>query len=120
MQLPNINNKMNMSTTNYSYYAIPLIFAQPLYASLRGPFNRLKVDDNVNPRLVLDRLEKEGKHSPRLIASLRRRESCEKNLWEGLSMIFAAIVAGNTAGLSAKWMNGVSAAYFLFRCAYSA
>lgn len=80
---------------------------------------RLKADNNINPRLALDALEKSGKYSPRLIAKLRRRESCEKNVWEGMALILAAIVAGNTAGLSDKWMNTISLGYFVIRIAYS-
>lgn len=80
---------------------------------------RLKLDDNINPRLTLDKIEKSGKYSPRLIAKLRRRESCEKNIWEGLPLIFGAIVAGNAAGLSDKWMNTISLGYFVVRIAYS-
>lgn len=106
-------------TTNYSYYAVPFILLQPLFSSLRGPLVRLGVDNNVNPRIVLDQLEKSGKYSPNLIAKLRRRESSEKNLWEGMPMILAAIVAGNTAGLSAQWMNLISIGYFVIRCAFS-
>jgi len=106
-------------TTNYSYYAVPLIFLQPLFSSLRGPLVRLGVDNNANPRIVLDQLEKSGKYSPNLIAKLRRRESSEKNLWEGMPMILAAIVAGNSAALSAEWMNAMSLGYFVARCFYS-
>ena len=105
--------------TNLSYYLLPLIWFQGPYSSSRGPLMRLKKDDNINPRLVLDSLEKSGNLSPRLIAKLRRRESCEKNCWEGLPMILAAVVAGNSVGLSEQWMNAISVGYFLFRCGYS-
>lgn len=105
--------------TNLSYYLLPLIWFQAPYASVRGPLIRLRLDDNTNPRLCLDRLEKSGKYSPRLIAKLRRRESCEKNVWEGMPMILAAIVAGNAVGLSERFMNTVSIGYFVLRCAYS-
>lgn len=79
----------------------------------------MKLDNNINPRLCLDTLEKSGKYSPRLIAKLRRRESAEKNCWEGLPMILAAVVAGNTVGLSDTWMNGATLGYFLARCGFS-
>jgi uncharacterized MAPEG superfamily protein len=64
-------------------------------------------------------MEKSGKYSPRLIAKLRRRASCEQNVNDGMAMILAAIVAGNTVGLSAEWMNTISIGYFLARVAYS-
>jgi uncharacterized MAPEG superfamily protein len=105
-------------TYNYSYHAVPLIFLQVIFNAPRGALIRMRVDNNVNPRLVLDQMEKSGKYSPRLIAKLRRKQSCEANLWEGLPMIIAAIIAGNTAGLSAEYMNAVSASYFVLRTLY--
>ena len=81
-----------MITTNYSYYAAPLFFLQTVYASLRGPLIKMKLDNNIAPRDVLNEMEKSGKYSPRLIAKLRRREGCEKNMWEGMPMILASTV----------------------------
>ncbi|RSH85465.1 hypothetical protein EHS25_004861 [Saitozyma podzolica] len=52
------------------------------------------------------------------MAKLRMREAAHQNCLEIFRNFAAALFAGNTAGLSAEWMNEFSLAYVLLRCAY--
>ncbi|ORY25721.1 hypothetical protein BCR39DRAFT_543075 [Naematelia encephala] len=103
---------------NASYHLLIVAWGQTLFASNRGAMARLKWKDNVNPRVAIDELEKSGKYPPHVVAKLRRRQAAHENAYEGLIMLGTAVVAGNTAGLSAEWMNGMMGTYFVLRCAY--
>ncbi|KAK8869956.1 hypothetical protein IAR55_000525 [Kwoniella newhampshirensis] len=104
--------------TNVSYYAIPAIFLQTLVASNRGAVVRYGVRNNVSPRTTLEYMEKSGKFDKKVVNMLKRRQAAHENCTENQPIMFAAIIAGNMAGLSTTFMNTVSIAYFVLRCLY--
>ncbi|TYJ53336.1 hypothetical protein B9479_006051 [Cryptococcus floricola] len=105
-------------TVNLSYYAIPLVHLQTLFASLRGATIRLGFPNNVAPREVISEMEKSGKVKPHTIAKLKRRQAAHENCFENMGPFIGAVVAGNAVGLSTTWMNAMSITYFSLRCVY--
>jgi len=103
---------------NYSYHIIILVFLQTLYTSTRGATVKLGWKDNVSPRSAVGDMEKSGKYSANLITKLRRREACHANCYEALGIFCAAVVAGNSSGLSADYMSLMATLFFTFRCVY--
>ncbi|KAI1813078.1 hypothetical protein GGS20DRAFT_554959 [Poronia punctata] len=105
---------------NISYFTIPLAVITSLYpraySAWRGPGK--KYFDGSNPRTFAARLEK-SELDKETIARLQRAESASSNGFEGLPLFAAAIVAGNTAGLSAKTLNTLSISYILSRVVYN-
>lgn len=89
-----------------------------MLAGTRGATRALGYPDNVNPRAVLDTMEKEGKIKPATMAKLRRREAAHLNCLEGLPTIVGAVVAGNAAGLGAKYMNTMVLSYLGLRTVF--
>ncbi len=78
---------------NYSYHAIIPIWLQVQHASTRGEMLRLGwKQDNVNPRVSIDEMEKTGKYEKHTIDKLRRRQAAHENGWEALPMFIAAVV----------------------------
>ncbi|ORX39693.1 hypothetical protein BD324DRAFT_568650, partial [Kockovaella imperatae] len=75
-------------------------------------------DDNVYPRGNIERISKSKKFSPEQVGLLKRLEAAERNSWDGLPIICTAIVAGNTAGLSANYLNAVAGIYLGLRLTY--
>ncbi|TXT15385.1 uncharacterized protein COLE_01578 [Cutaneotrichosporon oleaginosum] len=77
--------------------------------------------DNSSPRQELVRLAQdvaEGKGSAAVLAKLQRRQAAHYNCIEGLGIFCAAVVAGNTAGLEAWYMNTIVCLYVLLRTVY--
>ncbi|WVN85194.1 uncharacterized protein L203_100339 [Cryptococcus depauperatus CBS 7841] len=103
---------------NLSYYIIPLVHLQTLFASLRGPALQLGFRNNVSPRQILEEMEKSGKVKPHTLAKLRRRQAAHENCFENEPIFIGAVVAGNAVGLSTRFMNIMSILYFVFRCLY--
>lgn len=124
---------------NISYYTLPLVHLQTLGASIRFATRRLGFRNNVNPRQVLDDMEKSGKVKPKTLEKLKRRQAAHENCFENEAIFIGAVVsapfetvsrqttlnhsllqiAGNQVGLSTKYMNIMSVSYFLLRCIYS-
>jgi uncharacterized MAPEG superfamily protein len=77
---------------NYSYLLLIATFLQTNIASPKGAIIRLGKYDNANPRTDLDKIEKDGKVSPNLIAKLRRREAAHQNCYDNLGIFAAAVV----------------------------
>lgn len=107
-----------MSTYNYSYHLLLAVFIQTNVASPKGAILRVGAYDNANPRSDLDKIEKDGKVSPRLIAKLRRREAAHQNCYDNLGIFAATVVAGNQVGLGARYMNTMAGAYLAIRILY--
>ncbi|AAW41499.1 hypothetical protein CNBB4380 [Cryptococcus deneoformans B-3501A] len=103
---------------NISYYTLPLVHLQTLGASIRFATRRLGFRNNVNPRQVLDDMEKSGKVKPKTLEKLRRRQAAHENCFENEAIFIGAVIAGNQVGLSTKYMNIMSVSYFLLRCIY--
>ncbi|KAE8538124.1 hypothetical protein D1P53_006191 [Cryptococcus gattii VGV] len=103
---------------NISYYILPLVHLQTLAASIRGAAVRLGFPNNVNPRQVLDEMEKSGKVKPKILEKLKRRQAAHENCFENEAIFIGAVIAGNHVGLSTKYMNIMSASYFVLRCIY--
>jgi uncharacterized MAPEG superfamily protein len=78
---------------NYSYHLLILTFLQTNIASPKGAILRLGKYDNANPRTDLEKIEKDGKVSPNLIAKLRRREAAHQNCYDNLGIFAAAVVS---------------------------
>ena len=65
-----------------------------MYASTRGSTLKLGwKQDNVNPRISIDEMEKSGKYKASTIAKLRRRQAAHQNGLEALPMYITTIVS---------------------------
>ncbi|KAI0865354.1 hypothetical protein F4860DRAFT_306173 [Xylaria cubensis] len=105
---------------NISYFTIPVAVFTALwprsYSAFQGPGQ--KYFDPTNPRTFPARLEKSGLDKE-TVARIQRAESASSNGFEGLPLFAAAIVAGNSAGLSNVAMNSLSITYILSRIVYN-
>ncbi|KAJ8126047.1 hypothetical protein O1611_g7592 [Lasiodiplodia mahajangana] len=98
-----------LTNNNISYFTIPV-------ALFTGPGQ--KFFDPTNPRTFASRLEKSNLDKES-VARILRAESASSNGFEGLPLFAAAIVAGNSAGLSNTVLNSLSIGYILTRVAYN-
>jgi len=103
---------------NYSYHLLLAYFLLTHASSTRWATVRAGYLNNSNPRQALDKMEKLGKWDKELLGRLKRRQAAHENAFESLGIYAAAVVAGNTAGLSTQWMNGFTLTFFLLRCLY--
>ncbi|BEJ15579.1 hypothetical protein CspHIS471_0501840 [Cutaneotrichosporon sp. HIS471] len=106
---------------NASYELLLLVFLQAMLSGTRLSTMSLGYGDNTCPRQELDRMAldvAEGKGDARVVAKLQRRQAAHYNCIEGLGIFCAAIVAGNTAGLEAWYMNMIVCLYVLLRTVY--
>ncbi|KAI0870555.1 hypothetical protein GGS24DRAFT_504639 [Hypoxylon argillaceum] len=105
---------------NLSYFTIPVALITALwprnYSAFQGPGQ--KYFDPSNPRTFAARLEKSDLDKE-TVARILRAESASANGFEGLPLFAAAVVAGNSAGLSPVALNSLTFAYILSRVAYN-
>ncbi|KAI1196461.1 hypothetical protein F5X97DRAFT_305133 [Nemania serpens] len=108
------------SEHNISYFTIPVALIAALwprsYSAFQGPGQ--KYFDPGNPRTFAARLEK-ADLDKEVVARILRAESASSNGFEGLPLFAAAIVAGNSAGLSALALNSLTIAYIASRVVYN-
>ncbi|KAI0457160.1 hypothetical protein F5B21DRAFT_98897 [Xylaria acuta] len=105
---------------NISYFTIPVAVFAALwprsFSAFQGPGQ--KYFDPTNPRTFASRLEKSDLDKE-TVARILRAESASSNGFEGLPFFAAAIVAGNSAGLSNTALNALSVTYILSRVVYN-
>ena len=77
---------------NYSYHILVGIFLQPV-ATYRPVFFYYKTDNNVAPRGNLEYMKASKRYNPATIAKIERLQAAERNSWDGLPIICAAIVS---------------------------
>lgn len=78
---------------NISYYTLPLVHLQTLGASIRFATRRLGFPNNVNPRQVLDDMEKSCKVKPKTLEKLKRRQAAHENCFENEAIFIGAVVS---------------------------
>lgn len=84
---------LQLGPYNYSYHLLILTFLQTNFASPKGDILRLGKYDNANPRTDIDRIEKDGKVPPHVIARVRRRQAAHENCYDNLGIFAAAVVS---------------------------
>ncbi|KAI0156484.1 hypothetical protein GGR57DRAFT_83095 [Xylariaceae sp. FL1272] len=104
---------------NISYFTIPVALVLALYPrsyAASGPTEKLF--DPSNPRTIQSNLAKSD-IDKKVVAKVLRAESACSNGFEGLPLFAAAVVAGNTAGLSTLTLNAASVGYIVSRVFYN-
>ncbi|KAI0116402.1 hypothetical protein GGR51DRAFT_316125 [Nemania sp. FL0031] len=105
---------------NISYFTIPVALFTALwprnFSAFQGPGQ--KHFDPTNPRTFASRLEKSDLDKE-TVARILRAESASSNGFEVLPLFAAAIVAGNSSGLSNTALNSLSIGFILSRIAYN-
>ncbi|KAI1125724.1 hypothetical protein F5Y10DRAFT_246432 [Nemania abortiva] len=105
---------------NLSYFTIPVALFTALwprnYSAFQGPGQ--KYFDPTNPRTFAARLEKSDLDKE-TVARILRAESASSNGIEALPLFAAAIVAGNSAGLSNTALNSLSIGFIISRAVYN-
>ncbi|KAI0534542.1 hypothetical protein GGR58DRAFT_51811 [Xylaria digitata] len=109
-----------LAEKNISYFTIPLALVAALWPRSQSAFKQpgKKYFDPANPRTFASRLEKSDLDKE-TVARILRAEAASANGMEGLPVFAAAIVAGNSAGLSTTTLNSLSIAYILSRVVYN-
>ncbi|KAI1262282.1 hypothetical protein F5Y18DRAFT_430183 [Xylariaceae sp. FL1019] len=106
---------------NISYFTIPVALILALYPrsyAASGPTE--KVFDPSNPRTLSTGLANSDiDKKASTVAKVLRAESAVANGIEGLPLFAAAVVAGNTAGLSTLTLNAASVGYLASRVFYN-
>ncbi|KAI0205670.1 hypothetical protein F4808DRAFT_409839 [Astrocystis sublimbata] len=109
-----------LADKNISYFTIPVAFVAALwprsFSAFQGPGQ--KYFDPAHPRTFASRLEKSDLDKE-TVAKILRAEAASANGFEGLPIFAAAIVAGNSSGLSNTALNSLSIAYVLSRFVYN-
>ncbi|TFK21804.1 hypothetical protein FA15DRAFT_672178 [Coprinopsis marcescibilis] len=104
-----------------SLFSIPAVWVTAFYPSF---LKTLAVEstvgyDNVAPRGNAARVAMTAGISAELVARIARYEGAHYNGNENLPIWFAAVLAGNFAGLEARTMNTLSIAYVGLRLAFN-
>ncbi|KAI1364518.1 hypothetical protein F5Y08DRAFT_306560 [Xylaria arbuscula] len=109
-----------LAEKNISYFTIPVALLAALWPRSQSAFKEpgQKYFDPANPRTFASRLEKSDLDKE-TVAKILRAEAATANGMEGLPVFAAAVVAGNTAGLSPLVLNGLSLGYIASRIVYN-
>ncbi|RWA07686.1 hypothetical protein EKO27_g7414 [Xylaria grammica] len=109
-----------LAEKNISYFTIPVALVAALWPRSQSIFKQpgQKYFDPTNPRTFPSRLEKSDLDKE-TVGRILRAEAATANGIEGLPIFAAAVVAGNSAGLSTKTLNSLSIAYILSRVVYN-
>ncbi|KAI1330667.1 hypothetical protein F5Y16DRAFT_362358 [Xylariaceae sp. FL0255] len=109
-----------LGETNISYFTLPVALVLALYPRSQSAFSGPgeKIFDQSNPRTFAKRLESSDLDKE-TVAKILRCESASANGFENLPLYAAALVAGNSAGLSPTTMNVASVAYIVSRVVYN-
>ncbi|KAI1820937.1 hypothetical protein F4861DRAFT_32282 [Xylaria intraflava] len=109
-----------LTERNLSYFTIPVALFTALWPRSISAFSPPGKDyfDPTNPRTFASRLEKSDLDKE-TVARILRAESAVANGFEGLPIFAAAVVAGNSAGLSNKTLNTITVSYILSRWVYN-
>ncbi|GAA5942538.1 MAPEG family protein [Sporobolomyces koalae] len=110
-------------STNYSFYAIPAMWATSIgahfyAAALTKASNDLPDFDNVAPRDFLRRVQNQEKQSE-VVKKYIRAEAAQQNGFENWAIFAGAVIAGNLAKLPTSYMNVFSSGYILSRILYN-
>ncbi|GAA5878183.1 hypothetical protein JCM16303_002874 [Sporobolomyces ruberrimus] len=111
------------TTTNYSFYAVPVMWATSISAhffaaALTKKTNDLPDFDNISPRDFLRKVQGQEKQSA-VVRRYLRAEAAQQNGFENLAFFASAVVVGNLARLPASYMNLFSGGYLLSRILYN-
>ncbi|GAA6018685.1 hypothetical protein JCM11491_001260 [Sporobolomyces phaffii] len=112
-----------MSSTNYSFYAVPAMWAVSIAphfyaAALSEKSNDLPDFDNVSPRDFLRSVQNQEKQSA-VVKRYLRAEAAQQNSFEQWAIFAGAVIAGNVARLPVKYMNLFAGGYLLSRILYN-
>jgi uncharacterized MAPEG superfamily protein len=114
---------MSLSTTNYSFYAIPAVWLLSLlphtYAIILYSTSGPKTFDNRHPRSLTSKLEGDQTIDKATKECIIRAEGAQQNGFENLPFFAAAVVAGNSFGLEPMTMNVLTGAYVAIRAIYN-
>lgn len=113
----------NLSRDNISLYMIPAAWAIALmprfYAAITYKAATGKPFNAVNPRLFVGECNATQSLDSKTKGRILRAESAQQNSYENLGLFAAAIVAGNSAGLTPATLNGLGLAYVGIRFLYN-
>ncbi|KAI1352787.1 hypothetical protein F5Y01DRAFT_83344 [Xylaria sp. FL0043] len=109
-----------LAEKNISYFTIPVALFAALWPRSQSAFGEpgKKYFDPANPRTFTSRLEK-ADLDKETVARILRAEAASANGMEGLPIFAAAVVAGNSAGLSNTALNSLSVGYIVSRIIYN-
>ncbi|TFK32355.1 hypothetical protein BDQ12DRAFT_692667 [Crucibulum laeve] len=108
-------------SSTLSLYSIPVVWFTSFYPQTMK-FLIIKNTagfNNVQPRSNVSKFVENKNISPKLAARVERMEGAHLNGNEALPLWFAAVLAGNYAGLSNEILNSVSLSYIVTRLAYN-
>ncbi|KAH8594401.1 hypothetical protein B0O99DRAFT_513659 [Bisporella sp. PMI_857] len=108
-----------MSSSNYSFYAVPVAWALAMaphaYAMNAAP----KTFDIRSPRSYEDDLKKDQTIDQATRNKIIRADAASKNGFENLAFFATGVLAGNLAGLPPSTLNALSAGYLASRIIYN-
>ncbi|KAI0508299.1 hypothetical protein F5B22DRAFT_425643 [Xylaria bambusicola] len=109
-----------LAEKNISYFTIPVAFFAALWPRSQSAFKEpgKSYFDAAHPRTFASRLEKSDLDKD-TVAQILRAEAATSNGLEGLPIFAAAVVAGNSAGLSPLALNALSVGYIASRIVYN-
>ncbi|EMC92642.1 hypothetical protein BAUCODRAFT_114410 [Baudoinia panamericana UAMH 10762] len=113
----------SLTHDNLSYYLVPVAWILSIlphfYAVSTYQEATKKQPDLVNPREHTRSLDKDQSLDSKTKLRILRGEAASSNNLENLGLFAAAVVAGNTAGVGAGWMNALAGGYVLARFVYN-
>ncbi|ORY75327.1 hypothetical protein BCR35DRAFT_314653 [Leucosporidium creatinivorum] len=112
-----------MSSTNYSFYAIPAMWVTSIGAHFYAASLSSHRDfggsfDNVSPREYNAKIRSLEKQTP-IMAKYLRAEAAQANSFENWPIFAAAVIAGNVARLPVATLNLFAGAYLASRVLYN-
>ncbi|KAK4137791.1 hypothetical protein BT67DRAFT_415526 [Trichocladium antarcticum] len=114
-----MDSLLNLTSTNWSYYTIPVAFVLVMVPHAHAISLAGKNYDLSNPRNTEALCAKDTTLPKHIAKRIGRAKAAAANGFETLGLYAASVVAGNVAGVATGRLNALTAAYLLSRALYN-
>ncbi|KAI1640223.1 hypothetical protein F4809DRAFT_591966 [Biscogniauxia mediterranea] len=104
---------------NYSFFSIPVAFALATIPAIYGKSLAGKNYDLAYPRSFQERVKSDDKMDKATKNRILRSDAAAANAQETLPLFLGSVLAANVAGVPARTINLLAAAYLVSRVAYT-
>ncbi|KAK0711307.1 hypothetical protein B0H67DRAFT_584941 [Lasiosphaeris hirsuta] len=110
---------LDLSTTNWSYYTVPIAFMLVMVPHAYSIVLAGKNYDLDSPRRTEDLCAKDTSLDKAVVRRISRAKAASANGFETLSLYAAAVIAANAAKVETEAVNKLALLYLVSRAAYN-